>query len=71
MNRLSDAAWHAIVRARGAVQGKALMMSMFTMATIQKQRGQSWHPEVSYRLYDVPVIYDESLRFGEVRLEKW
>ncbi len=70
MSQLTDAAWFAIVRARGGVRGKALFMSRGTMAAIIFDRGEIWNPTVGYRLYDVPVLYDDRLPYARINLEK-
>lgn len=70
VNALTDAAWSAIVRARGAVRGKALFMSRGTMAAIIFDRGEIWNPAQGYRLYDVPVFYDDQMPYGIVVLKR-
>ena len=68
--RTSDAAWRAILRARGAVQGKVFFMTRGTMWTIQSERDQEWNPLATYHLYCIAVHYDDRMPFGHITLEE-
>jgi hypothetical protein len=68
-HRLTDVAWALIVRAASSgVRGKVFLMARGTMFAIRAERRKSWHPEVAYFLYSVPVRYDDRMQYGEIRL---
>lgn len=63
---LTNFAWALIVDASGGVQGKAFWMSHPTWAALIRERRHS-RPG---RLYSVPVLFDDSMAFGVIRLER-
>jgi hypothetical protein len=66
----ADAAWSAIVQARGDVQGKSLHMSRGTLAAILWDRGER-APELTNRyLYGLPVVTLDWMTYGHVTLER-
>lgn len=64
---LTDHAWRLIVNATpGGVQGKAFWMSHPTYATLLRERRRN-QPA---RLYSVPVLFDDSMQLGVIKLER-
>jgi hypothetical protein len=65
---LSDAAWALIVHAAGEVRGKGFWMSRRTWVALLAERPRG--PRVAGKLYSVPVLFDDSMSFGMIKLLK-
>lgn len=63
---LTDAAWALIVHAAGEVRGKGFWMSRRTFAALAAERTR----ESRGKLYSVPVLFDDSMPFGVIELER-
>jgi hypothetical protein len=65
---LTDQAWRLIVDATpGGVQGKAFWMSRRTWVALLHERTRRTRPG---SLYSVPVLFDDSMILGTIRLER-
>lgn len=64
---VTDAAWALIVHAAGEVRGKGFWMSRRTWAAVVKERPSR---EGRGKLYSVPVLFDDSMLFGVIKLER-